>query len=84
MMTQPTTTTTFATVADFTPADPMLFHKAKKKWLRFVSVDPLYLAIFSGAGGLSSQTWEYIVTIDKTDVRSLWDQSVNDGYNRVT
>jgi len=82
-MTQPTTTT-FATVADFTPADPMLFHKAKKKWFRFVVIDPLYLAIFSGTGGLSCQTWEYIITIDKSEVRTLWDQSVLEGYNRVS
>ena len=81
-MTPPTTT--FATVADFTPADPMLFHKEKKRWLRFVVIDPRWVAVFGGKGGTTAQTWEYIVTVDKETVRSIWDTAVANGHIRFS
>jgi hypothetical protein len=85
LMTQPTTTSaTYATVADFTPTDPMLFHQGKKKWLRFVAIDPRWIAIFGGKGGTSAQTWEYIVTVDKETVRFIWDTAVADGSVRFS
>lgn len=71
-----------ATPKDFRPTDPLLYHKGKSKWYRFVPMGD-YISIFSGQGGLDLQTWEYIVTVNKNAVKSIWDGAVSDGFVRM-
>jgi hypothetical protein len=74
-------TPTTPTPKNFTKSDALLFNKADR-WYRFVPWDG-YLAVFEGRGGVSSQNWDYITTINKEYAKGIWDAAVSEGFVKM-